>query len=223
MIPARLADTILKESNTIQTILDNFKRLTAFAASGELDTTLVLLPESSRRSKLSAWSVLDSKLDLKARDLFEEPMTDFSMTRDAVPKATSPPPEKPDGTGSSATQKKTVHGCLQSLNECQTQTNNCSSGRGTCRNRNGNDTTYGPNQCFLCHCSRTVNELNQGRQTTYWAGSMCEKVDKSTPFWLLAGSAIALAGAVAFAIGLLFNVGAEELPGVIGAGVSRSK
>ena len=50
---------------------------------------------------------------------------------------------------------------------------------------------------------------------------MCQKEDVSVQFWLIAGSTIALVGAVTFAIGLLFSVGEEKMPGVLGAGVVR--
>jgi hypothetical protein len=40
---------------------------------------------------------------------------------------------------------------------------------------------------------------------------------------MLAGFTITIVGAVSFAISMLFSVGEETLPGVIGAGVSRSK
>lgn len=52
---------------------------------------------------------------------------------------------------------------------------------------------------------------------------MCQKEDVSVQFWLIAGFTVTIVGAVTFAIGLLFSVGEEQLPGVIGAGVSRSK
>ncbi len=43
------------------------------------------------------------------------------------------------------------------------------------------------------------------------------------PFWLIVGFTVTIIGAISFAIGLLFSVGEERLPGVIGAGVSKSK
>jgi 1,4-dihydroxy-2-naphthoate octaprenyltransferase len=52
---------------------------------------------------------------------------------------------------------------------------------------------------------------------------MCQKEDISVQFWLIAGFTIMIVGVTAFAIGLLYSVGEETLPGVIGAGVSRSK
>lgn len=40
------------------------------------------------------------------------------------------------------------------------------------------------------------------------------------PFFLLAGITILLMSAASWGIGLLYSVGAEPLPGVIGAGVA---
>lgn len=62
-----------------------------------------------------------------------------------------------------------------------------------------------------------------GEKTIRWGGNMCQKKDVSIPFWLLTGFTIAIVGMITFAIGLLYSVGEEQLPGVIGAGVSRSK
>lgn len=40
------------------------------------------------------------------------------------------------------------------------------------------------------------------------------------PFWLLAGISIAMVATVSWGIGLLFSIGQEDLPSVIGAGVA---
>lgn len=66
-------------------------------------------------------------------------------------------------------------------------------------------------------------QLAKGRKTIHWGGNMCQKEDISVPFWLIVGFTVTIIGAITFAIGLLFSVGEEKLPGVIGAGVSRSK
>lgn len=42
----------------------------------------------------------------------------------------------------------------------------------------------------------------------------------SVPFWLLAGFTVLLVSIISYAIGLMYSVGGEELPGVIGAGVT---
>lgn len=81
--------------------------------------------------------------------------------------------------------------------------------------------------CFVCACERTVVDPGKGAthvgiKTVSWGGNMCQKEDVSVPFWLLAGFTVTIVGAVTFAIGLLYGVGNEPLPGVIGAGVIRS-
>lgn len=84
------------------------------------------------------------------------------------------------------------------------------------------DGKSGDRQCFVCSCKSTKTGTSDN-QHTHWGGAYCQKIDVSSPFWLLAGTSILLMGVVAGCIGLLFSVGEEKLPGVIGAGVSRSK
>ncbi|MGC8159934.1 DUF3844 domain-containing protein, partial [Salmonella enterica] len=59
--------------------------------------------------------------------------------------------------------------------------------------------------------------------TTTWAGPACSKMDVSSPFWLFVSASVVVVFAVYMAVGMLFAVGDEKLPGVIGAGVSKSK
>lgn len=59
-------------------------------------------------------------------------------------------------------------------------------------------------------------------KTTQWAGPACQKKDISTPFWLLGGTTVALVFAVGWGMSLLYAMGSEELPSVIGAGVSNA-
>lgn len=42
-------------------------------------------------------------------------------------------------------------------------------------------------------------------------------------FWLIAGFTVALVAAVSWGVGLLYSIGQEELPSVIGAGVAGPK
>ena len=57
-------------------------------------------------------------------------------------------------------------------------------------------------------------------KTTYWGGPACQKKDVSVPFWLFVGSGVLLAFLISSGIGMLYSMGSEELPSVIGAGVS---
>jgi hypothetical protein len=78
--------------------------------------------------------------------------------------------------------------------------------------------------CFTCGCvPSVVKTKNDGRLTTYWGGAACSKQDVSTQFWLLASFSVLLVGLVSWAIGMMFQIGNEKLPGVISAGVSGAK
>ena len=63
-------------------------------------------------------------------------------------------------------------------------------------------------------------QVPEKRKVTYWGGPACQKKDISVQFWLFVGSGVVLAFLVSAGIGMLYTMGAEELPSVIGAGVS---
>ncbi|KAJ4286639.1 hypothetical protein N0V88_007929 [Collariella sp. IMI 366227] len=236
-----------KFPKTLNSLFDNLARIEKFVSNGDLELLLVALPESSRRSKLNNWSAAaaaagSSSNDLRRRRDAETVLSDNQeetaetnptshQNTDAKqpPAKNSPPPTK------SVHRAKVIPQCFGSFNACMAQTNNCSS-HGECANKyasgGGNSTSPSTNAaaatCFTCACKASVVERgegakNKGRKTVHWGGNMCQKEDVSVQFWLMAGFTITIVGAVAFAIGLLFGVGEEQLPGVIGAGVSRSK
>ncbi|KAL8766941.1 MAG: hypothetical protein Q9209_006422 [Squamulea sp. 1 TL-2023] len=106
--------------------------------------------------------------------------------------------------------------CQPNLDKLVDVTNNCS----------GHGTPYlkgkGEPDCYACRCSQTVLSRGEGKgvKTIVWAGPACSKKDVSAPFWLLAGISIAIVATVSWGIGLLFSIGQEDLPSVIGAGVA---
>lgn len=118
-------------------------------------------------------------------------------------------------------------GCFTSYNSCVSATSNCT-GHGACIDKyaaSTSDGQSGDRQCFVCACGSTKANPEKADEDLHvqWGGAYCQKVDISSQFWLLAGTSILLVGVVTGSIALLFNVGEEKLPGVIGAGVSRSK
>ncbi|RDW81810.1 DUF3844 domain-containing protein [Aspergillus mulundensis] len=92
--------------------------------------------------------------------------------------------------------------CYASNSSCNDATNACS-GHGACYEKTGD--------CYACYCSEG------------WGGSACQKGDISSPFFLIAGVTIAVIVAVGAAIGMIFQVGNRELPGVISAGVGPAR
>jgi hypothetical protein len=112
--------------------------------------------------------------------------------------------------------------CYSSLDACMSTTNNCS-GRGECYKKySGGADSKG--SCFACGCRATNEtfkyESGQRYTLTNWGGAACQKRDISGPFWLIAIFTVVMFGLISWAIGMLFSIGEETLPGVIGAGVS---
>ena len=105
--------------------------------------------------------------------------------------------------------------CFTSKASCMNTTNSCSS-HGTCVKAVANA------KCFQCKCHRTVVQINPDGSKKYWdwGGKACEKKDVSVPFFLFASFGVAMMALVVGGIGLLYGMGAQELPSVLGAGVA---
>ncbi len=224
-------------------------QIQALVERGDTEVALLLLPETGGRAS-KAWSkdklagyqinrpktALFDKVELRVREAgnFESVIVE-DAERDAERDAASSAAAASDGDSvfqplAEAPAPVLIPACFQSFNSCVAQTGNCSE-HGTCvdkfqLNGGGSAAARPGGVCFVCHCFSTLNrpeEPNRGVSTTQWAGNTCQKIDVSVPFWLITGFSVTLVGAIAFAISLLFNVGEEKLPGVIGAGVSRTK
>lgn len=108
---------------------------------------------------------------------------------------------------------KHIPQCFSSLDACNNGTNACS-GHGKCTKKSAN--------CYKCSCIRTTvraGKNGESGKTILWGGNACQKKDISTEFNLFAGVGIALFTLAAAGVGVLFRMGAQELPSVIGAGV----
>lgn len=216
--------TFKQSPKTIDTLFENLSRLDKFVTASDLEVLLVLLPESSRSSKLNHWSAAAAGSDLRRRRDAETVMSDSNTNEDTPAKSPATAP----GALNRRPSTKPLPQCFASYTTCMSATNNCSS-HGECATKYGGaNTTASAGGCFVCKCKATVVQRGEGsrtpgRKTEHWGGNMCQKEDVSVQFWLIAGFTVTIIGAVGFAIGLLFSVGEETLPGVIGAGVSRSK
>ncbi|EMD94266.1 hypothetical protein COCC4DRAFT_79511 [Bipolaris maydis ATCC 48331] len=202
------------------------------AEEAGFSTTVVMMPRSSKsKSKRAAnpWGIYDVPA-MEARR--QNPEAVLSATP-----STSKVPVLEDFStiaqaDSSKNKKGPVRGilpvCFKSLDACQSQTHNCSS-HGECtllhkgRGSGSNQETV---DCYGCACKATVEHVGEDKgmeskkKVTYWGGPACQKKDISVQFWLFVGSGVILAFLVSAGIGMLYSMGAEELPSVIGAGVS---
>ncbi|KAH7219297.1 hypothetical protein DER44DRAFT_805235 [Fusarium oxysporum] len=176
------------------TLLNELPKLQKLAESGELQTILVFLPVDVDSEDKS-----DKDQELRRRQA-ETVISSIEETAES-PAETSTTPAKPSNP------IKAV--CFTSEDSCMEATGNCT-GHGKCLNKYGQS----KDSCFACHCQVTKSESGS---VTHWGGNMCQKQDISVQFWLFAGFAIALLTILYMAIGMLFSVGEEKLPGVIGA------
>lgn len=136
-----------------------------------------------------------------------------------------PKPSQPQTPKASSPPRKVYSLCHSSLDACNSATNNCS-GHGSCHKKYGFSGADGKSDdagkgCYACRCAPTVTRDSDTRvKTIYWGGNACQKKDVSMPFFLLAGITIFIVGAISWGIGMIFSIGKEPLPGVLGAGVS---
>jgi hypothetical protein len=113
--------------------------------------------------------------------------------------------------------------CHSTNSSCADATGNCS-GHGFCDRKYGSKDDGASSECFACKCQETVEKKEDGTmRTVRWGGAACQQKDLSSAFWLTAGITIMIVTAVGIAMGMLFSVGQEELPGVISAGVGPTR
>lgn len=221
-----------KSPSTFETLISSLPRIKTLSSNADVELTLMLLPESSRNSKISAWSALAAKGANKRRDVGNERViTDSTVSQKKSPPTTAPASVLAPNSAAPKPKKEVIRPCYESFDGCMQATGDCSK-HGQCINKygsSGNDTDSAAVQkpaCFTCKCRPTVinrgdEKGSKGKKTVHWGGNKCHKEDISVQFWLIVGFTITITGAIAFAISLLFSVGQEKLPGVIGAGVSR--
>ncbi|KAG9199665.1 hypothetical protein G6514_008220 [Epicoccum nigrum] len=209
-----------------------WRALPALAQRG-LDITVVTMPSSSANSKrrvVSPYGDYDMPSAIEARRNRQNPEALLSLTPEP---STSPKteaeseseyPDLEDFPVFTSEKKSngTVRGILppffNSLASCEKLTLNCS-GHGACKLlHKAQDKTQ--QDRFGCACSPTIVGKGNTRKVTNWGGPACQKKDISTPFWLFVGTGVMLAFLISTIIGMMYSIGSEELPSVIGAGVS---
>ncbi|KAK6072258.1 hypothetical protein SCUP234_09292 [Seiridium cupressi] len=198
----------VRDTKAVKSLSKNFSKLQSLAAS-QLETTLVLLPSDSTPSNVGRRDFFEPEAVLN-----EEPKI---QTASASSKSASSSDDDEQSFDPHPFVAKlgSIPACFTSRNACETATSSCS-GHGACLNKYKADAA---SVCFACHCQKTHE--GKSKSTWFWGGAACQKQDVSIPFWIFVGFTIFMVGAVGFSISLLFSVGEEKLPGVIGAGVSR--
>ncbi|RFU77625.1 hypothetical protein TARUN_4618 [Trichoderma arundinaceum] len=201
---------VQKKPEILGDLIHKFPRLASLAKIGEMQTTVILLPAGGKPSGSKQGS--GQQQDLRRRQA-ERVISSFHKA--AAPVAPTSSAAKNIFNAPSGP----IPACFDSLDSCISSTGNCSH-QGQCLNKYGS-ADAGGSACFTCHCLST--RVGEDGPLTHWAGPTCAKKDISVPFWLFAGFALLMLGTLSLAVTMLYSVGEEKLPGVIGAGVSKSK
>ncbi|KAJ4322035.1 hypothetical protein N0V94_002614 [Neodidymelliopsis sp. IMI 364377] len=191
-----------------------------------LTLTVVAMPPSSGNSKrrVKPYGTYDVPSTMEARRdrLNPEALLSFTPEPSSSPKAEYPDLEDFPVITQSKKSNGTVRGVLppffNSLASCEKTTLNCS-GHGECKLLHKAQSKTQQDR-YGCACSPTTTGNEKNRKTTTWAGPACQKKDISVPFWLFVGTGVMLAFLISTIIGMMYSIGSEELPSVIGAGVS---
>ncbi|GAD98513.1 conserved hypothetical protein [Paecilomyces variotii No. 5] len=193
-------------SKTLSSLFDN---LSSFAAKSEQETTVLFLPltdGTTKQKRNARYETKENTLKPAVQQASSSESSDLHTSRfeSSVPSTLMPV-------------------CYLSESACVDATNNCS-GHGQCYRKYGSKDDASRSDCYACKCVETVEKGKDGSvRTVQWGGPACQKKDVSTPFFLLAGITVGIVFAVASGIGMLFSVGQQELPSVIGAGVGAPK
>ncbi|KAF3184988.1 hypothetical protein TWF788_004817 [Orbilia oligospora] len=180
-------------------------------ATGEYPSVVGLIPVDSKTTKRSDNVDFVGSFDIKKSKRKEAPLVPSTE-----PKFAS---NKEDTSVVTPLQKNTNKiarprpGCFENRDVCGNRTNNCN-GRGNCIK----STTQ--SNCWSCVCTPTVVKVGGANKTTYWGGNACQKKDVSVPFVLFATFTIGMLLAIGWTINKMIDMGAEELPGELSAGVA---
>ncbi|KAL9623775.1 MAG: hypothetical protein Q9160_002006 [Pyrenula sp. 1 TL-2023] len=183
------------------------------AQNSGIQSTLIIYPHGSRPPTSKPTTHINRR-----RTPEEEPLSNAienntnTLPLTILQNSTSPPTQKP---------LNTTRLCYTNSTNCALATNNCSS-HGSCALLRKDTSASPPTECWSCSCTRTTVRVNDDgtKKTVQWGGNACQKKDVSMEFWLFAGFAVAMAAAVSWGVGLLFSMGEEPLPSVLGAGVA---
>lgn len=186
------------------------------------EAAVILMPSRSKNAKRTAnpygsYKVPNDNLEARQAQA-EEPLSLVHSPAASPPVSDKPSLHKQQGSKYPTVRKATLPICHSTETSCMAATGNCS-GHGTCyKKHNGTSSDSDDKGCWACGCDKEGTERNN--RTIHWGGPACSKEDISSPFFLLAGLTIGLVAAISWGVGLMYSIGQEDLPSVIGAGVA---
>ncbi|KAH0848397.1 hypothetical protein AYO21_05091 [Fonsecaea monophora] len=184
-----------------------------FSATDNVESTILLLPSTKKLKNPKKKNANNHKHVARSAQTSEEERLDLPSTSPTPSSISGFDTITPANTSSNFTLPSVIPACFASQSACENTTNSCS-GHGSCYKAHTN--------CFKCRCTSTLVRINEDgtKKTVTWGGNACQKKDISVPFIMFATFGVVMTALVAGAIGMLYSMGAQELPSVIGAGVA---
>ncbi|RKF56815.1 putative endoplasmic reticulum membrane protein [Golovinomyces cichoracearum] len=207
------------DTDVLDQLINAQTKILSLAKQRKMNTALFLIPDLNPTAANKIGSPEQNEKIIASRKVTEEPLISHSVL-------SSPLKQVYASSISNKTSKRPLQFCYKSLDSCIRSTRNCS-GHGECSSEYKDSNEKGA--CFACTCRATNETITWAKGTrkgwtiNYWGGSACHKQDISSAFWLITIFTIVITGVVAWGITMLYSIGEEKLPGVIGAGVSNSK
>ncbi|KAF1992613.1 hypothetical protein K402DRAFT_345077 [Aulographum hederae CBS 113979] len=212
-------------------ISGELKSLLAEAKEQGFPLTIALMPQGShQRQKRSANPYGEYEKPNYAQHQRKQKEVPLSESSDSLPTqassgsgATLQPAQSPNLNAAAKPLRGIIPTCFESMDACNSVTRNCT-GHGECILKH-KATDDEKKACYSCACTKPEVRKNKDgtKKTTNFGGGACQKKDIVMEFWLIAGFTLFLMSVVAMGVGMLYSMGEEELPSVIGAGVSGPK
>jgi hypothetical protein len=200
-----------KITNIIQAV---FMELSALASESKQETTVVLLARHSSKGGDS-----EATRRLKTR---------YESDKHLAQSPSSIKSGSPEDVSLLSVRRQThipsllTPMCHSSNDLCAQKTQNCSDNGECYRKYRAKDSTE--EDCYACRCkTQEIKNKDNTIKTIQWSGVACQKIDISTPFFILAGLSVLLVIAISWGINFLFTVGQEELPSVLSVGVAAPR
>ncbi|KAF2754321.1 hypothetical protein EJ05DRAFT_504413 [Pseudovirgaria hyperparasitica] len=206
--------TSLKDAQSAKDVKATLGQLLTEANQHNYQFTVVFTsPKSKKASKRSpnVYGEIPSRHGKQELEMILSEATPIRSSATSKPTHSGTP-----STNDTSPVRGILPSCFASEADCEAKTKGCS-GHGQCRTKYKTDKT----ECWTCACEAQVHtNLDGSNKTTSFGGPACQKKDIVMPFWLFTGFTIAFLSILTWAIGLLYSMGEQELPGVINAGVS---
>ncbi|CAK4033413.1 endoplasmic reticulum membrane [Lecanosticta acicola] len=208
---------VTKSAADFEAVFDRLVKEKSWSITAMVTPSGVKSSAGETKYQWGTYTMPGAQSPLKKRQQTKEEPLSLATDYEPVQSSSSTPPSTFDANNTEPL-RGILPACFSTQSACESATRNCT-GHGSC-SKKYHDRTAGKSgmDCYSCSCKATKS--SDGKKTTKWGGPACQKKDVSIEFWLIVLFTVGMIFVIGFAIGTIWEMGSEELPSVIGAGVS---